>query len=605
MRWTIEKTKRKISSREFDGHSDHVEESGKRASGVIEYGVESGVPHFSLTAVFPLFRIQQENTTKAHLMTEVKPINFGGRFVKVEFDGNLHVIAEKDGVRIRYVFYPSVEYPIFYERVEFYNGGDEPASFTFGGTERLDNRFCCEGFAYVERSADKPLAVVPAGGKETVTVAFSARYANGKVAEEKNSYLKRKRRISRLINNCDITTGDEVLDTLAAFCRVRVGESIFKTDKGYINSPGGKQYYIGAWTNDTSQYAAPFFAFNDDAIERNAALTAMEYYEPFMNDAFEPIPSSIIVGGRDYWNMRRDRGDAAMFLSGNCRYFLNRNEIPDDRYFKMLKWCAEYTERMITEDGVVYSDTDEMEYRLSAGINLSTSSIAYGAFGAWATLLKRAGKNAESERITRLNEKLRAAIEKYFGADVSGYRTYDYHKNLGEMRAWDCLPPYYGITDRAEETLKAIKDKLYKNGEVYSCERKEEMWDRSGLYYFAALFRCGYADDGFKMLKEYSEKRLLGEHVPYPVERLPEGYHLSDECALYNRIFLDGMLKITYTEKGCLIEPSLPESVKELKIRRIVLSGELRDINVGADRITVYTYGKGEKVYDGAKKIIL
>lgn len=65
------------------------------------------------------------------------------------------------------------------------------------------------------------------------------------------------------------------------------------------------------------------------------------------------------------------------------------------------------------------------------------------------------------------------------------------------------------------------------------------------------------------------------------------------------------MLKITYTEKGCLIEPSLPESVKELKIRRIVLSGELRDINVGADRITVYTYGKGEKVYDGAKKIIL
>lgn len=605
MRWIIEKTKERISSCDFDGHADHVEESGKKVSGVITYGVNDGVPHFSLTAVYPLFRVQQQNTTKAHLMLDVEPINFGGDFEKVEFDGNLHVYTNKNGVRIKYTFYPSTEHPVFYERIEFYNESETVAEFSFKENERIANRFCCEGFAYIEQIADKTSVNIAPGKKDVVTIGFSARYANEPVGKEKNSYEKRKSRIKQLIRNCDITTGDEVLDTLAAFCRVRVGESIFKTAKGYINSPGGKQYYVGSWTNDTSQYATPFFGFTCDKIEQNAALTAMKYYEPFMNDIYDPIPSSIIVGGRDYWNMRRDRGDAAMFLSGNCRYFLNKNEIPSERFFKMLKWCAEYTERQINDDGVVFSDTDEMEYRLSAGINLSTSSIAYGAFTVWSILLGRMGQKEESAKISRLTEKLRIAIEKYFGTNIAGYETYDYHKDLGEMRAWDCLPPYYGINDRTEQTLKAIKDRLYKKGEIYSCERKEEMWDRSGLYYFSALFRCGYAEDGYKMLKEYSEKRLLGEHVPYPIERLPEGYHLSDEGALYNRIFIDGMLKITYLDSGCEIQPSLPKNIKKLKVERIVLNGKLRDVEVDGKRITVRTYGEGTETFEDIGKMIL
>ena len=423
--------------------------------------------------------------------------------------------------------------------------------------------------------------------------------------KEVNSFAKRNRRIRQLINECNITTGDDVSDTLAAFCRVRVGESIFRTEKGFINSPGGKQYYVGAWANDTSQYATPFFSYTGDKTEESAALTAMRYYAPFMNDAYEPIPSSIIVGGRDFWNMRRDRGDAAMFLSGNCRYFLNKNEIPAKKYFDMLKWCADYTEKQINKDGVVFSDTDEMEYRLSAGINLSTSSIAYGAFNSYSVLLSRMGMDEESLRIKKVAEKLADSIEKYFGATVSGYETYDYHKDCGEIRAWDCLPPYYGITNRAFETFKAIEKRLYRDGEIYSCERKEEMWDRSGLYFFSALFRCGYAEKGYELLSAYSRRRLLGDHVPYPIERIPEGYHLSDEGALYNRIFIDGILNVDYNKDGCVINPRLPKNIKRLKIERILLSGILRDITVDPTGVTVLTYGNGKKHFDKTEKVIL
>lgn len=604
MRWQIEKSKVKIFSRDFEGHEDHLEESGKEVSCVIKYGVSGGVAKVGLTLVFPQFRVQQQNTTKAHLMLDATADVIGDKFDKVEFDGNLHVLTETDGVKVRHSFYPSVNYPAFYERIEIFNGGNKSVNYELSGG-RLDNRFCCEGFAYIEKTVDCEKITVAPNESKVVTVTFSARYANKQAVEERNSFGKRNRRIRQLISECNITTGDEVLDTLAAFCRLRVGESIFRTNKGYINSPGGKQYYVGAWANDTSQYATPFFAYTGDKKEETAALTAMRYYAPFMNDCYEPIPSSIIVGGRDFWNMRRDRGDAAMFLSGNSRYFLNKNEIPTEEYFNMLKWCADYTEKQINADGVVFSDTDEMEYRLSAGINLSTSSIAYGAFNAYSVLLSRMGMAEESLRIKGVADKLAAAIERYFGATVSGYETYDYHKDCGEMRAWDCLPPYYGITKRTDQTFKAIEKRLYRDGEVYSCERKEEMWDRSGLYYFSALFRCGYAEKGFELLSAYSERRLLGDHVPYPIERIPEGYHLSDEGALYNRIFIDGILNVNYEVNGCVINPHLPSGVKKLKIEKILISGILRDLTVDETGVTVLTYGKGERRYNRNEKVIL
>ena len=47
----------------------------------------------------------------------------------------------------------------------------------------------------------------------------------------------------------------------------------------------------------------------------------------------------------------------------------------------------------------------------------------------------------------------------------------------------------------------------------------------------------------------YSQQRLLGEHVPYPIEAWPEGNqrHLSAESALYCRIVTEGIFGIRPT----------------------------------------------------------
>ena len=154
MRWQIEKSKSKIVSYNFEGHEDHVEVSGKEISCVIKYGVNGGAAKVGLTLVFPQFRIQQQNTTKAHLMFDVTADVIGGNFEKVEFDGNLHILTGSDGVKVRHSFYPSVNYPAFYERIEIFNGGNKSVNYELKSC-RLDNRFCCEGFAYIEKTADK------------------------------------------------------------------------------------------------------------------------------------------------------------------------------------------------------------------------------------------------------------------------------------------------------------------------------------------------------------------------------------------------------------------------------------------------------------------
>lgn len=48
------------------------------------------------------------------------------------------------------------------------------------------------------------------------------------------------------------------------------------------------------------------------------------------------------------------------------------------------------------------------------------------------------------------------------------------------------------------------------------------------------------------MLHRYSQRRLLGDHVPYPIEAWPEGSqrHLSAESGLYCRIVTEGLFGI-------------------------------------------------------------
>ena len=100
-----------------------------------------------------------------------------------------------------------------------------------------------------------------------------------------------------------------------------------------------------------------------------------------MNAEYRPIPSSIIAEGDDIWNGAGDRGDAAMIAYGAARYALARGERNEaEELWPLVEWCLEYCRRKLTPEGVVASDTDELEGRFPAGkANLCTSTLYYDA----------------------------------------------------------------------------------------------------------------------------------------------------------------------------------------------------------------------------------
>ena len=585
MRWFIEENKRRIATYDLKNHKDDIEMSGEKVSMIISYGADKdNFVNFERRIVFPMFRIQPDVTTSSYILSFNKRVSdFGDElFQKAEIDGMLSVYTKTESLNIVHRFYPSTILPIIYERIEIENISKKDVPLIFEKHQRIETKLGCEGFIYSECIADSDKKVLKPNEKAIITFEISARFCNDDIPHEDNHYEKRIKRVEELLKECDLTTGNDIIDTMFAFAKVRVGTAIFNTRNGRINSPCGLNYYAGIWANDQCEYSTPWFAFTNDKILKEAAFNAMKWYERYMSDTMEPMVSSIISEGTDYWNGRRDRGDAEMYLYGNSRLFLTLGILPDEKEFKMLNWAAKYIKSQILEEGVVFSDTDELEFRLSSGINLSTSTLAYGAFQMYSILLQRMDNMDEAKDYLKVSDSIREAIETYFGGKVSGFETYHYHKGCDEVRAWVSLPSYMGINERAEGSLTAIDKLLWKNGSCLSTENENITWDRSALYYIAACFRSGYKELGFNKLEEISKTRLLGERVPYVVEAFPEYNmrHLSAESALYARTIIDGLLNIEFTKDGFKLNPMIPKELEHITINNIFISGNLYDIKI-------------------------
>ena len=100
--------------------------SGEQVSGVIAYGVQDGETYYKRRFAFPNIRIQP-NDTHGTYQTESSesPISFAEKeiFERVEWDGVLSVYAHAGELKVIRRFFPSATLPVFYERVELYNGG--------------------------------------------------------------------------------------------------------------------------------------------------------------------------------------------------------------------------------------------------------------------------------------------------------------------------------------------------------------------------------------------------------------------------------------------------------------------------------------------------
>ena len=250
----------------------------------------------------------------------------------------------------------------------------------------------------------------------------------------------------------------------------------------------------------------------------------------------------------------------------------------------LIEWCLEYCRRQLNEEGVVASDSDELEGRFPSGdANLCTSSLYYDALLSTSYLCKELGKSGASTYLKQAAI-LRKNMERYFGAQVEGFDTYAYYKGNDVLRSWICIPLTVGIDERAEGTIQALfSPRLWTKDGLLTQAGSETFWDRSTLYALRGVYAVGATEKATEFMKKYSATRLLGDHVPYAIEAWPEGSqrHLSAESALYARIITEGMFGIRPTGfKNFTLTPRLPKDWSFMNLKNIHAFDACFDVEV-------------------------
>ena len=584
-------------------HFDHIEMSGEQISAVLRYGIDTtGAFVLERSFVWPLLRTIP-NDTHASLMRRfgwnyvadmliVNGRKTGQEKVKsINLDGIMTVVSEYVYARngklelTRYLF-PSTTKAAFCEKYVLRNTGQQPLTIeapesrSVTRTERskgVDGEYLMEAF-----TEGIPGRILNIGDSLVLYAGFQA-YRNTEKSTQINveqELVGRRQLISHLWNHLVLQTPDSIINAMFAFAKIRASESIYKTKGGYMHGPGGESYYAAIWANDQAEYINPFFPFLGYEKGNLSALNSFRHFARFMNDDYKPIPSSIIAEGIDIWNGAGDRGDAAMIAYGAARYALARGDKQEaDELWPLIVWCLEYCRRHINANGVVDSDTDELEGRFPAGkANLCTSSLYYDALQSAVFLGKSLRKPSEQTKLyTQQAQALRTAIERYFGATVEGYKTYRYYEGNDVLRSWICIPLTMGINDRKEGTLQALfSPRLWTANGLLTQAGSETFWDRSTLYALRGVYASGETEKATDYLKFYSRQRLLGEHVPYAIEAWPEGSrrHLSAESGLFARIITEGLFGIRPTGlHSFTMAPRLPKEWNEMSLNNIFAFG--------------------------------
>ena len=504
------------------------------------------------------------------------------------------------GISLTRTLFPSTSQPAFCEKYELENTTDHPQTVQFPSTTlsySTDETKGVEGSYTLTATLSSPVKngtyLLKAGEKAWFQVVYAGykKHDQELALDVNNELLARRRFLRRIQGNLVLETPNDVINTMFSFAKIRGSESIFDTKGGYMQSPGGEAYYAAVWANDQAEYINPFFPYLGYQAGNRSAMDSFGLFMRYMNDEYKPLPSSIIAEGIDCFGVAGDRGDVAMVGYGAARYALasgNRNEA--EKLWPLIEWCLEYCHRQLNVDGVVKSDSDELENRFPAGkANLCTSSLYYDALISAAYLgkaLKKEHKQIKSyqDRAAELYKN----IDVYFARNVEGYDTYRYYDGNTVLRSWICIPLTMGIYEQAKGTVEALfSDKLWMENGLLTQSGTSTYWDRSTLYAFRGAYSCGARDIATEYLDKYSATRLLGDHVPYAVEAWPEGNqrHLSTESALYCRIMTEGLFGIRPIALDAFVmTPQLPESWNMMSLKRVCAFGSIFDIEVKRDK---------------------
>jgi len=593
-----------------DVHRDQLEMSGRQVSAVIDYGSQAdGSLLLSRTVVWPMLRTIPDDTHASLIRrfgAEASPaIAIDGQpaaaehLQQVRFDGRLALQSQlAPGLLLLRTLTPSPSEPALVERLELVNTGQTRRRYSFSALERSETTPAERGThgAYVVevRSPAREGELAP-GARVHVDTIFSGRMQNEMVYVDGSEALQdRARKVAQWRANLVLETPDPVLDAMFAFSKVRAAESIFATRGGLLHGPGGTRYYAAIWANDQAEYVNPFFPYLGDGAGVQSALTSFGMFARYMNEDYKPIPSSIIAEGRSYWNGAGDRGDCAMISYGASQFALAQGDSGTARQLMpLIDWCLEFTRRKRDAQGIVHSDSDELEGRFPAGkANLSTNVLAYGGLQGAARLAASLGDAQRATALRQEAESQRSAIERYFGARMGGFDTYRYYDGNDRLRAWIALPLALGINERQHGTVDALlSPQLWSENGVLTEAGDKTFWDRATLYALRGLLKAGELERTMPYLRYYSARRLLGDHVPYAVEAWPEGQqrHLSAESGLYARVVTEGLFGIEATSlRSFTIAPRLPKGWPRMALRRMRAFGAGED-GTGIDIVTTRT----------------
>jgi len=600
-------------------HHDHIEMSGEYVSTVLRYGVSSaGTFVLDRSVIWPMLRTIPNNThgslTKRFgidfiSLLSVDNLTLAGEAVKsLRLDGALTVESEyalvfRDlikGVRrhpavgVTRQIFPSTDKPMLCEQYVLRNLLDRPITVTvpeYRNVYRTVAEAGVNGSYTIVVKLDYSGTKVVQPGETMVFNASIQGYSEGKGERELNPPIQeelksRRGFVAEMWSNLVLETPEEVVDRTFAFAKIRASESIYRTAGGLMHGPGGEAYYAAIWANDESEYVAPFFPFLGYRIGNEATLNAFRLYMDYMNDEYRAVPSSIIAEGIDTWHGAGDCGDAAMLAYGGTRYALARGDKAEAAFiWPLMEWSLEYCRRNLNESGVVKSDADELENRFPSGdANILVSSLYYDALVSAAYLATELGlPKKQATQYRKQAETLKKSIDRYFGANVEGFETYSYYKGNDQLRSWICAPLFAGIQDRAQATVEAIFSRLWTENGLLTQSDSEIFWDRSTLSALRAVYVAGETEQATKYLLAYSDKRLLGDHVPYPIEAWPEGNqrHLSGESALYCRVITEGLFGIRPTGfRSFVLTPRLPANWNHMALRKIRGFDEEFDVEV-------------------------
>lgn len=590
-------------------HKDHIEMSGLKVSTVVRYGVaEDGSFLLSRGMVWPMLRTVP-NDTHASLMRKMgwnplENVLLGGYAIKekvqsITLDGVMTVKSlcpvRRGNVELTRMLFPSTTKPAFIEKYSLKNISDNPVTIEI-------NKVRNEVKTPTERGTKGSYTIVQElksdifrelnPQEEVCFYVTTTGYEEGEKEFDfdcEDELQARRNLINELWNNLVLKTPDPVINTMFAFAKIRGAESIYDTAGGLLHSPGGESYYAAIWANDQAEYINPFFPFLGYDKGNESALNAYNHFARFMNEEYKPLPSSIIAEGTDVWGGAGDRGDAAMIAYGAGRYALARGDKAEaEHLWPLIEWCLEFCNKKINEDGVVASDSDELEGRFPAGdANLCTSSLYYDALNSAVYLGKELKKPSSQLKIyAKQAKKLKENIEKYFGAKVEGFDTYQYYRGNDVLRSWICIPLTVDIFDRKDGTIGALfSPRLWTDNGLLTQAGSETFWDRSTLYALRGVYAAGETEKATEYLKFYSSRRLLGDHVPYAIEAWPEGNqrHLSAESGLYCRIITEGLFGIRPSGFDSFVfTPHMPDEWNEISLSNIRAFGN--DFNISVVR---------------------